>query len=210
MPVQLKKDMTILFQGDSITDCFRGSFGCGEMGGGYASMASAELSERFPELKPAFINRGISGDCIEDLYYRWQRDCLDLKPDIVSILVGINNVRQEYEGLRDADNSTFYTTYYQILQRTRETVNPQFIICEPFLLNVSKQVLPLRKNLDEKIKIIKKLAEEFRAVFVPFDTLFTEASKKAKPSHWAPDGVHPTPAGHTLMAREWVAQVIGT
>lgn len=208
MPIKLIKNSTILFQGNSITDCGRDPFGGSDMGFGYAHVASSELIAVFPDLNLKCINRGISGNCIEDLLYRWEVDCLQLKPDVVSILVGINDVWQAYQGINTKDNAIFYELYREILQKTKETISPQFILCEPFLLHVSEEVLPWREDLNEKISLIKKLAEEFNAVFVPYDRMFTEASKEKNPSYWAPDGVHPTQAGHSLMAKEWIAHVV--
>lgn len=178
------------------------------MGYGYAQLASSELLTAFADLDLKCINRGVSGDCIEDLVYRWKTDCLELKPDVVSILVGINDVWQAYQGITTKDNAIFYELFREILQKTKETINPQFILCEPFLLHVSEEVLPWREDLNEKISLIKKLAEEYNAVFVPFDRMFTEVSKEKAPSYWAPDGVHPTHAGHALMAKEWIAHVV--
>ncbi len=207
MAINLKKDTTILFQGDSITDCCRNVSGLDEMGFGYAYMASSSIRAHYSDLNLTFINRGVSGNCIHDLLHRWERDCLQLKPDVVSILVGINDTWQAHEGLIADDNQIFYNHYHEMLQKTKEVCNPQFILCEPFLLHVSKEVVDLRESLDQKIIGIRKLAEEFSAVYVPFDTMFTEASEKTDPSYWAPDGVHPTPAGHALMAEEWIKSV---
>ncbi len=204
MPVNLKKNMTILFQGDSITDCCRSTSGLDDMGFGYAYMASSSLSARYPDLNLTFLNRGVSGNCIHDLLSRWERDCLVLKPDVVSILVGINDTWQAYEGMIPEDNNLFFERYREILQRTKEAFNPQFILCEPFLLHVSEEVVELRASLDQKISLIQKLAEEFNAEYVPFDAMFTKASQETDPSYWAPDGVHPTPAGHALMAEQWI------
>ncbi len=196
--------MTFLFQGDSITDCCRSTSGLDDMGFGYAYMASSSMSARYPGLNLTFINRGVSGNCIHDLVNRWERDCLVLQPDVVSILVGINDTWQAHEGLIADDSQLFVDRYREILQKTKEACNPQFILCEPFLLHVSEEIGALRESLNRKISGIGKLTEEFNAEYVPFDLMFSKASEKTDPSYWAPDGVHPTPAGHALMAEQWI------
>lgn len=209
MTLHIQNTMRILFQGDSITDCSRNWFGTNVMGNGYASMAAAHLQTRYKEKNITCINRGVSGDCVSDLLRRWQKDCLSLKPDMVSILVGVNDLWQAYEGITGQENEVFYNNYHEILQRARDTLHPQFIICEPFLLPVSDDIIAMRQDLAVKIDLIKQLAAEFDAAYVPFDTMFTDALKNTSPSYWAGDGVHPTQAGHALMAKEWVFRVIG-
>ena len=208
MPVKLKKNMTILFQGDSITDCDRGYADSGEMGYGYASIASALLSEKYPELNLSFVNRGISGDRVEDLLQRWDGDCLQLRPDVVSVLVGVNNTWPRFFGEFSKDDEAFYGDYYSILKKTKDLLNAQIILCEPFLLPVSDEIKSWREELDPKIEMVRKLANEFNTFLVPFDTMFAEASKDVAPAHWAQDGVHPTQAGHELMAKEWLRCVV--
>ncbi len=209
MAITLTKNMTILFQGDSITDCGRGQVGEGEMGYGYAYMASSWMSARYAELGLRFMNRGISGDRIEGIARRWDRDCIRLKPDVVSILAGVNNTWPRYLNDDATPDDSFYNDYYSILKKTRDTLNPQIILCEPFILYISDDIMAWRDDLDPKIEIVRKLATEFDALLVPFDTMFQEASKRANPSYWATDGVHPTPAGHALMAQEWLTCVSG-
>ena len=209
MPIELKSNMTILFQGDSITDCDRGWYGYGEMGYGFANIAATRLYKEYPELNLSFVNRGISGDRVEDLLARWDGDCIQLKPDVISILVGVNNTWPRYFSNDITDEEAFYNDYHAILQKTVDALNPLLILCEPFILNVSKDIKAWREDLDPKIEVVRKLAKKFSAILVPFDTMFEEASKKENPAHWAEDGVHPTQAGHELMAKEWLRCVIG-
>ena len=209
LPIELKKDMTILFQGDSITDCDRGYSGYGEMGYGYANIVTIKLYKEYPELNLSFLNRGISGERVEDLLARWEGDCIQLKPDVVSVLVGVNNTWPRYFSSNITDEEAFYNDYCSIMQKTKDTLDPQLILCEPFILNVSEDIKAWREDLDPKIEIVRKLAKKFSAILVPFDTMFAEASKEVDPAHWAEDGVHPTQAGHELMAKEWLRCVVG-
>jgi lysophospholipase L1-like esterase len=201
--------MTILFQGDSITDCGRMESFLDSMGSGYAYMVSSFLCAQYPGLHLKFINRGVSGNCIDDLVGRWDRDCLDLRPDVVSVLIGINDTWRHCTYDSIASSEMFEEAYRGILNRTKETCDPVFILCEPFLLHVSGEAEAFRDELDKRIDIVKKLKDEFNALYVPFDTMFTEASQDVDPAYWAPDGVHPTPAGHALMAKEWIRCVAG-
>ena len=209
MPIELKKNMTILFQGDSITDCGRMDSFLDSMGSGYAYFVSSTLNARYPELNLTFINRGISGNCVDDLSGRWQRDCLDLKPHVVSILVGVNDTWRYCTYDSFASSDLFEKEYRKILTKTRRACNPILILCEPFLLDISDEIEGYRHELAKRIDIVKKLVDDFDAMYVPFDTLFTEASKNVDPSYWAPDGVHPTPAGHAFMAEKWLSYVVG-
>ncbi len=200
----LKSNMTILFQGDSITDCGRRDSFLNPMGFGYAYFVASWLSALYPELNLNFVNKGVSGDCTDDLLQRWDKDTIKLKPDLLSILIGVNNT-WKYGGYNDfALRDNFLEDYYQILKRTQDKCDTKIILCEPFLLPVSSEMKLLNSDIIKKIEQIKKLSIEFDALVVPFSIMFEKATKKANSSYWAPDGVHPTAAGHTLMAQEWM------
>lgn len=207
--LQLTDNMRILFQGDSITDCSRSWFANDSLGNGYVSLVASHLQTHYPGKNITCINRGVSGDCIDDLRRRWNKDCLKLKPDVLSILIGVNDAWQSFGALSTRDDEAFYNDYYEILKQTKEQLNPRFVLCEPFLLPVSDDIVTVRQTLDAKIVLIKQLAAEFNAIYVPFDTMFSEALKNTRPSYWAGDGVHPTSAGHALMAKEWILRVLG-
>lgn len=209
MPFELQKNMTILFQGDSITDCGRRESLLDSMGSGYAYFVSSILSAQYPELNLTFINRGISGNCIDDLERRWERDCLDHKPDLLSILIGVNDTWRYCTYDSRATSELFEETFREILTLAKNHFDPVFVLCEPFLLNVSEEVEMCRSELNKRIDAFKGLKDEFNAIYVPFNVMFAKSSKKVRPAYWAPDGVHPTPAGHALMAREWIRWVTG-
>ena len=133
----------------------------------------------------------------------------ELKPDVVSILVGVNNTWPRYFSNDITNEEAFFNDYHAILQSTVDALNPLLILCEPFILNVSKDIKAWREDLDPKIEVVRKLAKKFSAILVPFDKMFAEASKEKDPAYWAEDGVHPTLAGHELMAKEWLRCVVG-
>lgn len=206
--MHLKPNCRILFQGDSITDCGRDRGQSASLGGGYALMAAGFLAALRPELAPQCLNRGISGNRTGDLLERWQEDCLDLRPDVLSILIGINDVWRRYDRHMPTAAEVFEKNYRLLLERTRAALPAvQLVIMEPFLLPVPEDRRKWREDLDPKIDITRHLAREFEAVYVPLDGLFAAASARASASYWAADGVHPSPAGHALIARNWLQAV---
>ncbi|MCX6972132.1 MAG: SGNH/GDSL hydrolase family protein [Verrucomicrobia bacterium] len=196
----------VLFQGDSITDAGRNREDANGLGGGYAMMAAAQVQALYPGFGLTFLNRGISGNRAADLAGRWQEDCLDLKPDWVSILIGINDCWRRYDANDPTSAEVFEKHYRDILERSKSQ-GIGIIICEPFLLPCPPDRIAWREDLDPKIQVARKLALEFGARFVPFDGIFAAKSLLQPPAFWAADGVHPSLPGHALMAAEWIKAV---
>ena len=197
----------VLFQGDSITDALRSREDDENLGFGYAMMAAAWFSALHPEKRVRFINRGISGNRAKDLVARWKEDCLDLKPDVVSILIGANDVWRRYDSSDPTSAQDFEKSYREILTRTKNDLSARIIMLEPFVLPVPEDRVRWREDLDPKIAVVRTLAREFEAVYVPLDGIFAQASAVREPAFWAADGVHPTPAGHALIAQAWLRAV---
>jgi len=204
--MKIRSGMKILFQGDSITDAGR-AYDLGDLGDGYVRMVTEQFSAWHPEVKATFLNRGVSGDRIRDLRDRWQVDCLDLKPDVVSILVGVNDVLGTFFWGDFTSLESFEADYASILELTRKNLDAQIILLEPFLLPVSNDLDALRSDLDSRIRIVRKLSNKFRTELVCLDSIFSKAGKREKPEFWSLDGVHPTAAGHGLIARSWLDSV---
>ncbi|HEX7063434.1 MAG TPA: SGNH/GDSL hydrolase family protein [Bacillales bacterium] len=203
-----KSGEKVLFQGDSITDAGR-DYGKGNhMGAGYAMMAAAWFSALYPEKQVTFYNRGISGNRVQDLRERWQSDCLDLQPDWVSILIGINDCWRRYDQNNPTPVGQFESDYRYLLKTVRDKLNAKLILCEPFVLPFPEDREQWRQDLDPKIQVVRKLAREFNAVLVPFDGAFAQVTAKRSPEFWAHDGVHPSSAGHALMAQKWLDTVV--
>ncbi|WP_379134839.1 SGNH/GDSL hydrolase family protein [Paenibacillus sp. sgz500958] len=202
-----KQNDIILFQGDSITDCGRNYRDPGSLGVGYALMIAGSLGHLYPEKKLTFINRGISGNRAVDLQDRWDKDCLSLKPDWVSIYIGVNDTWRRFDSGEETTPKQFEASYRDLIERTRNSLDAKLILVEPFVLPVPEDRKGWRRDLDPKIHIVRELAREYGAVLVPLDGLFAAASVKAEPAFWAPDGVHPTPAGHALIADAWLRAV---
>ena len=193
----------ILFQGDSITDGNRGRSADPNhiLGHGYAFIIAAKFGADFPELKLDFMNRGVSGNTVIDLEKRWGKDTLELKPDILSILIGVND--QGHNVPLDQ-----YEKIYDKLLADAKAANPQikFVLCEPFTLPVGKR----KEGYDawlgamkQRQEIVARLAQKYSAALVHFQKVFDEATKRAPADYWIWDGVHPTYRGHQLMADEW-------
>ncbi len=186
----------ILFQGDSITDGNRGRSADPNhiLGHGYVFIIAAKYGAAFPELKLDFLNRGISGNTVLDLEKRWQKDTLDLKPDVLSVLIGVND-----EGRR-VPLDQYEQVYDKIITQAR-AANPKLklVLCAPFVKPTGKVSEGIRKRQE----VVARLAQKHRAALVQFQPVFDEAVKRAPADYWIWDNVHPTYRGHQLMADEW-------
>jgi lysophospholipase L1-like esterase len=207
---------TILFQGDSITDAGRSRETAGTpnlqpgLGNGYAWLAGAELLVTRPEANLKIFNRGISGNKVYQLAERWPADCLDLKPNVLSILIGVNDLWHKLNGKYDGTLEVYENDYRKLLTHTREALpKVKLIICEPFVLRCGAVNDKWFPEFDQYRAAARRVADSFKAAFVPFQAMFDQAVKYAPPEHWAKDGVHPTPAGAALMAHEWLLAVTG-
>jgi lysophospholipase L1-like esterase len=211
----ISKGDVVLFQGDSITDAGRkkGDDAPNEqaaLGAGYAWLAGAELLVGRPEDELKIYNRGISGNKVFQLAERWQADCLDLKPQVLSILIGVNDLWHTLDGKYDGTVDKYEKDYRALLQRTRQALpKVKLVVCEPFVLRcgaVNDRWFP---EFNKYRAAAKRVAESFRATFIAFQTMFDEAVKYGPPAHWAGDGVHPTGAGASLMAYNWLRAAAG-
>ena len=198
-----KHNDLILFTGDSITDCGRNRMDPDSLGMGYVQLIAEHLKLEASELKLKFRNTGVSGDRSLDLRERWSEDCIDLQPDWVSILIGVNDMWRRYKHDDPNPAEIFEQTCRELLNRIKEETTARMILCSPFLLHVDESISGMREDLDPKIYILKTLANEFDAIWIDFDAAFVAAQLRHIPSYWAEDGVHPTPAGHALMAETW-------
>lgn len=210
----LKKGAVILFQGDSITDGNRGRDNDPNhiMGHGYAFSIASRTGADYPEQNYQFYNRGISANKVVDLEKRWQTDTLTIKPDVLSILIGVNDSTSSVTGWEPVVSPEKYEAVYDRLLQQTNSLFPDilFVLCEPFILKgarVNDHWDAFQIDIKLRQAIVRKLAQKYNAVFVGFQDVFTRACEKAPFDYWIWDGVHPTVAGHELMAREWLTQV---
>lgn len=206
--------LTFLFQGDSITDGNRGRSSDPNhiMGHGYAFSIASRVGADFPEKHLTFINKGISGNKVTDLKSRWKKDTLDLKPDVLSVLVGINDATSVvFSESHSVDVARYELVYDDLLSATkRQFPNVIFVLCLPFILpvgNVKNNWDAYTADLDKRKEVVCRLAKKYDAVLVDFQEVFDKACKRAPANYWIWDGVHPTVAGHELLAREWLRKV---
>lgn len=207
-------EKVILFQGDSITDAGRNRENDNEKGFGYASMVAGELGANEP-YQYIFYNRGISGNRVVDLFARMKIDMINLKPNIMSILIGVNDVWHEYKRQNGVSAEKYELVYGLMIEELlRELPGLKLMIMEPFVLpgsaTQSTEEHPDRwaffsREVPLRAQAAKRLAEKYDLPFVPLQEIFDKANTDAPaPDYWLRDGVHPTAAGHTLIKRAWL------
>jgi lysophospholipase L1-like esterase len=205
--LEILPNTTVLFQGDSITDCERNYKNNDSLGQGYVMMISSWYSAKYPERNVKFVNRGRKGDRVSDLKGRWRKDCLELKPDTVSILIGINDVLGKPIWNRSINLGAFENDYRCLLEQVKNENRANLVIIQPFLQDNAERYTDLKKEFAMQIRLVEDLSKEFDAVFIPLDTIFSEARMKRSASFWTTDGVHPTLPGHALIAQSWLKTV---
>ena len=202
------KKIKILFQGDSITDAGRDKRNYHHMGMGYPKFVAEALTQKYPEVEFEFINFGLSGNRTGQLFDRLTPDCINFQPDIVSILIGINDVWHRYGGDRIATtDAQIETNYRAILERVKKETNAKIIMLSPYLLDCEDKTL-MREDLKTLLPIVRRLAEEFADVYIPLDKEFEEALKtQPEPKFYSGDGVHPNQNGAEFIGKLYAEAV---
>ena len=202
------KKIRILFQGDSITDADRDRSDYHNMGFGYADFVVKKLTAKYPDIDFEFINLGLSGNRTDQLFDRLTPDCVELDPDIVSVLIGINDVWHRHGSVNIATTDLqIETNYRAILERLKKETNAKIVILCPFLLDDEAKE-GWRGEVDHVIAIVRKLADEFADAYVPLDTLFAEALKtQPEPKFYSADGVHPNDNGRAFIGKHYADAV---
>ena len=200
------KKIRILFQGDSITDAGRDRRNYYNLGNGYPSVAAPLIREAHPELDIEFINLGISGNRTGQLFDRIKYDAVDLAPDIISILIGINDIWHRAIGVGTTDEQ-IELNYRCILDRLKNETNAKIMILSPYLLDVDDKPR-MREGLKTVLPIIRKLADEYADVYVPLDERFEEALKtRPEPKFYSGDGVHPNENGARFIGEHYAKAI---
>lgn len=203
--MKLKKNDRLVFFGDSITEWGRDREEASSLGNGYVASLSQLLDENYPEADLICFNQGIGGNHIHDLNNRIS-DCLKLRPDVVFVLIGINDVwhqvgQQSFGS--EKEEKRFTAEYRKLLTQLQKAGIHRILLMEPFVLPEPSDRETWRVDLDKKIQVVRKLAQEFHLEFVPLDGLINEeAIKVGAKSLTGEDGVHPTPQGAQFIASE--------
>jgi acyl-CoA thioesterase-1 len=197
----------VVFIGDSITDAGRTHDDQQGLGYGYVRHAAGAFALDNPRHSVSFFNRGVGGDRVRDLESRWTRDVVKVQPQIVSIAVGINDTGRRYDQNDATTTASFEANYRLILERTKTETTASILVLEPFVLPVLTAQIAYREDLDPKIQVVRRLAEEFGATLLGTDSLFAQHASLSSSRELAFDGIHPTAAGHLLLARAWLSLV---
>lgn len=209
---------TILFQGDSVTDCDRDRRRDDHLGNGYPRLIEASLGYEKPGAF-RFLNRGVSGDRVPDVYARIVKDILYLRPDCLSLLIGVNDIWHGIEAHNGTGKARFEKVYDLLLSEVcAELPQTKLIVMEPFVLHGTatddrpdqpERFRVFDSGVRELAAITRCLAQRYHAIFVPLQEKFDTAVQRAEPSYWLMDGVHPTAKGHELIKRAWL-EAFGT
>lgn len=198
----------LVFIGDSITDAGRRQPITAPFGNGYVHLARAFLVARYPALGLAIVNQGIGGNTVRDLAGRWEQDVVALRPDWLSVKIGINDVWRTVAG-RQADAvplDEYAGTYERLLSRAAEAIGARLILMEPYVIEADRAD-PFRVLIDQYIPVVHQLAERFGAILIRTQDAFDEALRAQPARYWADDRVHPNAPGHAVIARAWLRGV---
>jgi lysophospholipase L1-like esterase len=206
---QPRAGQLILFQGDSITDASRNRMVlepnvARALGTGYPLLISSNVLREKADRGLRFLNRGISGNKVPDLAQRWAEDTIALKPDIVSVLIGVNDYWHHLLNGYPGTVKDYEDGYTALLEQTRrELPQVRLVVLEPFVLRTGAVDARWFPEFDERRVAAARVARRARATWVPLQRQLDAAARKTGPAYWAADGVHPTPAGHGLIAEQW-------
>jgi lysophospholipase L1-like esterase len=204
----------IVFIGDSVTDVGRSRepdfADCGNklLGNGYPALVTARLLRDFPLENIVCFNRGISGDRVLNLYARWRMDALNLQPDVLSILIGVNDTWHGKKWNTGVSVERYGRVYRELLSWSQEELpSLKLMLMEPFVLPFGVVEDDWPPEMAERQAIVRQLAKDFKTGFVPCQDILNEACRHIAPQeHWLLDGVHPTLAGHQLLADAWLQE----
>lgn len=211
--IEWKRNQTILFIGDSITDAERRERPYAPLGQGYVHFAANFLVARHPELDLRIENRGISGDTTREMKARWPEDCLALRPDMLSVMIGINDLWRNFKPIKEKHKTHVPAEEYEqnlrwMLGEAVERCGSRLILMEPFYF-CSDPADPMYRGLGTYLEVVHALAAQLGAVLVPLQQAYEKMKYSVPGKKWADDGVHPYPWAHAWIARQWLSAVDG-
>lgn len=203
----------LLMIGDSITDCGRerpvADTESGSLGNGYVSLVNAFLNAVYPRQRIRIINMGISGNTVRDLDARWKTDVLDMKPDWLSVMIGINDVWRQFDAWLQPERHVLIDEYSSTLERLVRTVRPQLkglVLMTPYFIETITSD-PMREKMDRYGDVVRQLAEKYQAIFVDTQAAIDEVLEDTPPMSLARDRVHPNLIGHMILARAFLKAI---
>lgn len=199
--------LRLLFDGDSITDSGRDRRDPASLGDGYVRQLIDALKTRTAVSEIKARNIAVSGNRSEHLAERWDEPLALENADVVTVLVGVNDTWHSFTSGISTTADTYENNCDLLFRRIRQKTDAKLIIMEPFLLDINADITAMRPDLGGKTTVLRKLARQYAAAYIPLDGLFAAASVVRTPAHWATDGVHPTPEGHRLIASAWLDAV---
>lgn len=207
----LNKNSLILFQGDSITDTGRTGSADPDasLGQGYPAKIAEAFANDYADLGLTVVNRGISGNRTWDLLNRWDKDCIDIKPDYFSLLIGVNDTWRRYDSGMITTAEEYEANMRTLLDRVVKETGAKIILLNIFLLDVTPDKAQMRPDLVEKQAVIAKLVEDYDVIYIDIQKKFDEMVAAGTPmTDLSEDGVHPTDFGHSVIAEEWLKSVM--
>ncbi len=208
MPSILKPNDLILFQGDSITDAGRGETADG-LGGGYVAMVRGLFQALHPDFPVRILNRGVGGDRTAELLVRWPAECLELKPDVLSIMIGVNDVwrlKGEWNGQKHIALPEYTANLTKLLEQAKAAGIRQLVLMSPTTVEPENDG-ELTQLVGRYAAEVKRLAGVFGAAYVPSREAMLAARAAQPKVAWTTDGCHPGAAGHALLAATWLKTV---
>ncbi len=207
----LNKNSLILFQGDSITDTGRTGSADPDasLGQGYPAKIAEAFANDYADLGLTVVNRGISGNRTWDLLNRWDKDCIDIKPDYFSLLIGVNDTWRRYDSGMITTAEEYEANMRTLLDRVVKETGAKIILLNIFLLDVNDDKARMHPDLVEKQAVIAKLVEDYDVIYIDIQKKFDEMVAAGTPmTDLSEDGVHPTDFGHSVIAEEWLKSVM--
>ena len=205
--IRLGEDDRIVFIGDSITDADRDERAYAPLGRGYVHFVGNTLLARYPQLNLDIVNSGVGGDTIADMARRWENDCLSYRPDVLSVMIGVNDAwylaTGSEAGGRVSDPERYEVTYDQLLVEVRKRCRCHVVLMEPFVFSNNLND-PLREAVEPYVKIVNELSAKHRTVVVPLQKKVNALITQVAPERWSDDSVHPFTWAHAWIAQQWL------
>jgi len=203
--------MKLLFQGDSITDAFRDPAEINpafQLGNGFVFLIASRLGLEHPG-RFHCLNRGVSGNGVNELLARWDSDALCLRPDAISLLIGVNETIRAFRGEPSLSDAEFQNSFRRLVDSTLAADGaPRLIVLEPFLLVTGEVTKDWKAHLQIRQSILREVCSEFAIPFIETQNVFDARLSQAPAAYWAYDGIHPTHAGFALLASIWFEKAL--